>query len=118
MMPPPISGKMKRQRGEETLTKLEQREQELEDQTNLEQREEDLEDLQQISGDVTWKRLLASGDRNAIYWFTTYWNTIYDSEGYYAALQVKPGASYGPDIELGAEEEEPQDQSDSWPMMC
>ena len=60
MMPPPISGKMKRQRGEETLTKLELREQELEDQTNLEQREEDLEDLQQISGDVTWKRLLAS----------------------------------------------------------
>ena len=50
MMPPPISGKMKRQRGEETLTTLEQREQELEDQTNLEQREEDLEDLQQISG--------------------------------------------------------------------
>ena len=50
MMPPPISGKMKRQREEETLTTLEQREQELEDQTNLEQREEDLEDLQQISG--------------------------------------------------------------------
>ena len=55
MMPPPISGKIKRQREEETLTTLEQREQELEDQTNLEQREEDLEDLQQISGDVTWK---------------------------------------------------------------
>ena len=49
-MPPPISGKIKRQREEETLTTLEQREQELEDQTNLEQREEDLEDLQQISG--------------------------------------------------------------------
>ena len=60
MMPPPISGKIKRQREEETLTTLEQREQDLEDQTNLEQREEDLEDLQQISGDVAWKRLLAS----------------------------------------------------------